>query len=487
MTNLCTIMNTILVTMRQRVKQQGAILIVDDDEDILVAGKLLLKRHFTDVTTCHHPENIPQLLSQHDFDTILLDMNFGPGESSGSQGYLWLGKILEINSRAVVIMITAHGGVDVAVDAMKLGATDFIAKPWQNEKVVATVSSAVQLGKSRSEASELRNTNKLLAEVTTSHDGQQLLGKSSAMAKVFSLIERTAATDANVLLLGENGTGKELVARELHAQSLRSNEVFMSVDLGAISESLFESELFGHKKGAFTGAREDRVGRLKAANGGTLFLDEIGNLPLHLQAKLLTVLEQRMVTPIGANSAIPFDVRVITATNVSKKDLTSETKFRQDLLFRLNTVEIELPPLRDRIEDIEPIANHYIALYGNKYGKKVKALSKSALHAMNRYSWPGNVRALRHAIERAMILSEGTELEALDFQLEPHPSQAGDIPEVTAVEMTAVENDDLNLDRLEKVAIGQALKKHRYNISHSAKELGLTRAALYRRMEKHGF
>jgi len=481
------------------VKQDGVILIVDDDEDILIAGRLLLKRHFLSVKTCHQPEQIPTLMNQQQFDAILLDMNFGPGESSGKQGYSWLEKILAIDPQAVVIMITAHGGVDVAVEAMKLGATDFIAKPWQNAKVVATLSSAVQLGKSRVEAKELRNTNKLLAQVTSQPNNQQLLGNSKAMNQVLSLIERSAPTDANVLLLGENGTGKELVAREIHAQSLRSDQVFMSVDLGAISESLFESELFGHKKGAFTGAREDRVGRLKAANGGTLFLDEIGNLPLHLQAKLLTVLEQRVVTPIGTNSAVPFDVRVITATNVSKQDLCREDKFRQDLLFRLNTVEIELPPLRQRVDDIALIATHYIDLYSHKYDKPAKALTSEALNAMKAYPWPGNIRALRHAIERAVILSQGSQLDRRDFQLEIQPNQAGDRlissgvhvdlenPIKVAVSHTEeVDLTDLNLDKLEKAAISQALKKHRYNISHSAKALGLTRATLYRRMEKHG-
>jgi DNA-binding NtrC family response regulator len=471
------------------VKQEGIILIVDDDQDILVAGKLLLQRHFSKVMICDKPERIPTLLGDNKFDAILLDMNFGPGESSGNQGYLWLGKILEIDPQAVVIMITAHGGIDVAVDAMKLGATDFIAKPWQNEKVVATLSSAVQLGRSRAEANDLRSTNKLLAQVTSSSGGQKLLGSSKAMKNVFSLIERTAPTDANVLLLGENGTGKELVAREIHSQSLRSNAVFMSVDLGAISESLFESELFGHKKGSFTGAREDRLGRLKAASGGTLFLDEIGNLPLHLQAKLLSVLEQRMVTPIGANAPIPFDVRIIAATNVNKKDLLSEDKFRQDLLFRLNTVEITLPPLRERKADIEVIALHYINLYSRKYEKPLKELSSHALIAINNYHWLGNVRALRHAIERAIILSEGEQLQPNDFQLDNHPNQAGDVIDQSILKASTDDPEqplDLNLDRLEKQAIEQALKQHRYNISHSAIELGLTRAALYRRMEKHG-
>ena len=479
-------------------KKDGVILIVDDDQDILTAGKLLLKRYFSHVMTCHQPEQIPLLFSRNKFDAILLDMNFGPGESSGKQGYSWLEKILDIDPNAVVIMITAHGGVDVAVEAMKLGATDFIAKPWQNAKMVATLSSAVQLGKSRLEVDELRHTNKLLAEVSGQGFQQKLIGNSRAMNQVFSLVERTAPTDANVLLLGENGTGKELIAREIHAQSKRSDKVFMSVDLGAITESLFESELFGHKKGAFTGAREDRVGRLKAANGGTLFLDEIGNLPLNLQAKLLTVLEQRVVTPIGANSSTPFDVRIITATNVSKTDLNNEKNFRQDLLFRLNTVEIDLPPLRDRVQDIEPIAQHYVDFYSHKYSKPTKSISEQALADMQHYPWPGNVRALRHAIERAIILSTSDRLLSSDFQLDLPPNQPGSlsaddsIPSRRATDTSeaaaqgSTETEELNLDKVEKNTITQALKKHRYNISHAAKDLGLTRATLYRRMEKHG-
>lgn len=480
-------------------KQDGVILIVDDDQDILTAGKLLLKRYFSSVVTCHEPEQIPLLFSRNKFDAVLLDMNFGPGESSGIQGYSWLEKILEIDPKAVVIMITAHGGVDVAVEAMKLGATDFIAKPWQNAKMVATLSSAVQLGKSRLEVDELKHTNKLLAEVSGQSSQQKLIGDSAAMKQVLSLVERTAPTDANVLLLGENGTGKELIAREVHAQSNRSSKVFMSVDLGAISESLFESELFGHKKGAFTGAREDRIGRLKAANGGTLFLDEIGNLPLNLQAKLLTVLEQRVVTPIGSNSSTPFDVRIITATNVSKTNLSSERNFRQDLLFRLNTVEIDLPPLRERVDDIEPITEYYIEHYSHKYSKPVKSISKQALIDMQSYPWPGNIRALRHAVERAIILSTSEQLQSSDFQLDLPPNQAGSLStkdaipdrrvsdtEMTPEQIPSENSEELNLDKVEKQTITKALKKHRYNISHAAKELGLTRATLYRRMEKHG-
>jgi len=481
------------------VKKEGKILIVDDDEDILTAGKLLLKRHFSQVSTCNMPEHIPRFITDQHFDAIILDMNFGPGESSGAQGFYWLNKILEIKPASVIIMITAHGGVNVAVEAMKLGATDYIAKPWQNEKVIATVSTAVLLGRSRSEAQTLRETNKVLVQASNSASQQNMLGQSQAMQQIQSLITRSAPTEANVMILGENGTGKELVARELHQQSTRAHQVFMSVDLGAISETLFESELFGHKKGAFTGAQHDRVGRLQAADGGTLFLDELGNLPLHLQAKLLTVLEQREVTPLGDNKAIAFNVRVVSATNLSKENLKDERNFRQDLLFRLNTVEIKLPPLRERSDDIALLARHYVDFYAKKYqqqGKSVKQLSSDALMAISSYAWPGNIRELRHAIERAMILSQSEMITPADLQLdEPNPitvnSSVSAELKVTAesvrsqnAEMTLP--DDLNLEQIEKNAIALALKKHRFNISHTAKELGLTRAALYRRMEKHG-
>lgn len=468
----------------------GAILIVDDDEDILVAVKLLLKRHFDTVITCNQPTDIPVLMAAHSFDAILLDMNFGPGESSGEQGFHWLGKILEIDPKAVVIMITAHGGVNVAVEAMKKGATDFIAKPWQNEKLVATLSTSVKLRRTRTEADKLKKTNRALAAVA-SGPTQPILGNSPAIAEVLSVIKRTAPTDANVLILGENGTGKELVARELHRLSARAGEIFMSVDLGAITESLFESELFGHKKGAFTDAREDRVGRLQAAEGGTLFLDEIGNLPLHLQAKLLTVLEQRQVVPVGSDQPVPIEVRVIAATNVPIEKLKNEENFRQDLLFRLNTVEIHVPALRDRRQDIPEIARHYAELYCRKYSKPVKEFSPESLQIILDSPWPGNVRALRHAIERAVILSENEEFVGSDFAADVTPggtapaSQTKTLSNGSVVEESTMP-EDLNLERLEKHAISGALKKHRYNISHAAKELGITRAALYRRMEKHG-
>ncbi|KXI29375.1 AAA family ATPase [Paraglaciecola hydrolytica] len=468
--------------------QDATIFIVDDDPDILMAGKLLLKRHFSNVITSENPEQIPELLASHNVDAILLDMNFGPGESSGEQGYRWLKAILQIKPLISVVMITAHGDVDTAVEAMKLGATDFIAKPWQNEKVVATLSAAVKLSQTRDEASQLKQTNQLLAKASSHISQQAILGNSAAIRHVMSLVERSAPTDANVLILGENGTGKELIARELHQQSLRNEQVFMSVDLGSVSESLFESELFGHKKGAFTGAREERVGRLKAADGGTLFLDEIGNLPLHLQAKLLTVLAQRQVTPLGANSPVDFNVRVIAATNLSREQLADENQFRPDLLFRLNTVEITLPPLRERQEDIALIAQFYVELYCRKYQRPLKTIAPSTLVSMQHYSWPGNIRALRHAVERAVILAQGNELTEDDFQLEkssivPLAAQAANQEDAAP---QANSDNQFNLEQLEKQTISRALQTHRYNISYTAKALGLTRAALYRRMEKHG-
>ncbi len=458
--------------------ETGAILIVDDDEDILVAGKLLLKRHYACVDTCADPNQIPAYLARTQYDAILLDMNFGPGESSGEQGFHWLGEILKLDPDAVVVLITAHGGVDVAVEAMKQGATDFISKPWQNEKVVATLSASVKLRQSRSRARQLKEANSALA---SGGNTDQMLGKSPAITAVRDMIERAGPTEANVLILGENGTGKELVARSIHEASPRRDEVFMAVDVGAIPETLFESELFGHVKGAFTDAKQDKVGRIVAANGGTLFLDEIGNLPRHLQPKLLSVLEQRQVQPVGSTRMIDIDIRVIAATNLPKAQLMSEEVFRQDLLFRLNTIELDLPPLRARAEDIALIANHYCEYYAKKYNQQIKPISATALEAMQRYEWPGNIRALRHAIERAVIMSTSDEFLPEDFQLSPAaPATAA------ATETTDESSGDLNLERLEKTAIQQALTRNRYNISHAAKALGLTRAALYRRMEKHG-
>ena len=458
--------------------KHGTILVVDDDDDILTAARLLLRRRFAEVVTCRRPERIPDLMERQTFDVVLLDMNFGPGESTGKQGLDWLERIVEIDPDVVVIMITAHGSVDTAVEAMKRGATDFVTKPWQNEKVVATVSTGVELRRSRGETATLKRANDALRAATGAVD-RDIVSESAAMEEVFSIVERAAPTDANVLILGENGTGKELVARRLHALSSRAREVFLAVDMGAISESLFESELFGHRKGAFTGANEDRLGRFQAADGGTLFLDEIGNLPLHLQSKLLSALEQREVTPVGADRPQPFDIRVIAATNKPIEHLRDADLFRPDLLFRLNTVEITIPPLRERRDDILPIARHYAAIYANKYGKAARGFSVPAEAALLEYDWPGNVRALRHAVERAVILTAGDRIEPADLQLD-YPGEAATPAAPTAIPTI------LNLDEMEKATIERALRKHGFNISRAAGELGLTRASLYRRMEKHG-
>jgi len=456
--------------------QNSNILIVDDDEDILTAGRLLLRRQFGSVITCSDPEQVPEILTTNNVDVVLLDMNFGPGESSGVQGMHWLGRILEIDPEAVVIMITAHGSVNTAVDAMKLGATDFVAKPWQNEKVVATVSAALKLRQSRVETETLRQTNEELVREAASLD-TDIIGNSAGLQSVLDIVRRAGPTDANVLILGENGTGKELIARELHRQSPRAHQVFLSIDMGSISESLFESELFGHRKGSFTDANEDRIGRILAANKGTLFLDEIGNLPLHLQSKLLSVLEQREVTAVGSSQAQPFDVRIVAATNLPSSQLRNPERFRTDLLFRLNTVEIDVPPLRLRVDDIMPIAEHYLARFSRKYGDKVRSFSPAAEAALIDYSWPGNVRALRHAVERSVILSESDLISPHDLQLD----YSGEVEVATTEVMPTI----LNLDHLEKETILKALRKHGFNISRTASELGLTRASLYRRMEKH--
>ncbi|MBT8041465.1 MAG: sigma-54 dependent transcriptional regulator [Gammaproteobacteria bacterium] len=463
-----------MLTLTERT---GHILIVDDDDDILTAGRLLLRRKFAGVTTCRDPAEIPDLLAGADFDAVLLDMNFGPGESSGRQGLHWLEQILQIEPGMVVVMITAHGDVQTVVEAMRRGATDFIAKPWQNEKVVATVSAAVALHRSRDETESLRRANRILQEAAAGHS-EEIIYRSDAMAKTLALVHRAAPTDANVLVLGENGTGKELIARQLHRHSNRADAVFLSIDMGSISESLFESELFGHRKGSFTGASDDRAGRFQAASGGTLFLDEIGNLPLNLQAKLLGALEMRQVTPVGADRPEPVDVRVVTATNTPVAALRDPSVFRPDLLFRLNTVEITLPPLRDRPEDILPIARHFAERYSKKYGKPMKSFSSDAESALRGYNWPGNVRALRHAVERAVIMAPGDLVEPRDLQLDY--SSPADMPSTVPSAST------MNLEHVEKQTIERALHKHGYNISHAAKELGLTRASLYRRMEKHG-
>ncbi len=455
-------------------KEIGKILMIDDDEDVLIAAKLLLKKHAHQVIIEKNPKKIPFLLNNDTYDVILLDMNFSKDITSGKEGYYWLSQILEKDPNAVVILITAFGDVEMAVKALKEGATDFVLKPWQNEKLLATISTAIKLKKSYLEVDQLKKAKKLLEE-DINQPYKDIIGKSESMQHVYNLIDKVAKTDANILILGENGTGKELVARAIHQRSLRKDKVFVSVDMGAITETLFESELFGHTKGAFTDAREDRVGRFEIANGGTLFLDEIGNLGLPLQSKLLASLQNRQVTRIGSNKPIQVDIRLICATNMPVHDMVAENTFRQDLLYRINTVEITIPPLRERVKDIPLLAEHFVQMYAGKYRKSISKIDKSAIEILQHYNWPGNIRELQHAIERAIIMCENELLTMNDFFF---------LTLKTTHEDTLPLN--FNLEEIEKNVIQKAINKHSGNISKAAKELGLTRASLYRRLEKHG-
>lgn len=455
-------------------KKVGKILVVDDNEDILFALKLLLKPHVELVHTTGNPSDIPELVKKGDYDVILLDMNFTKDAISGQEGFYWLEKILEIDPSSIVVFITAYGDAEKAVKAIKAGATDFILKPWQNEKLIATIASTVKLKQSQSEAQSLKERQKEISNVLDK-PFHEFIGNSKAMLDVFATIQKVAKTDANVLILGENGTGKELVARALHRNSARLEEVFISVDLGSIAETLFESELFGHEKGAFTDAKKDKPGRFEIASGGTLFLDEIGNLSLPMQSKLLTVIERREVTRVGANKPKHIDVRLICATNNDIHQMVSESSFRQDLLYRINTVEIHLPPLRERYGDIPLLANHFIGIYSKKYRKEIKGLSAEALKKLNQYHWPGNVRELQHAIERAIIMCDANVLQPDDFLFAPPKSS----------KVIETELNTYNLDEIEKTVIDKVLKQFQGNITQAANELGITRTSLYRRMEKY--
>jgi len=455
-------------------KKSGKVLIIDDDADILQAARLFLKQYAADVHTEKNPACLPDLLRNHSYDVIFLDMNFTAGATSGKEGFDWLATILDIDPSAVVVLITAFGDVEMAVKAIKQGATDFVLKPWQNERFLATFSSAMSLSQTRKEAHCLRSRQEMLS-ADMDQPFHDFIGKSEVMNRVFNTIQKVAQTDANVLILGENGTGKELVARALHRESQRSREVFIAVDMGALSETLFESELFGHVKGAFTDAREDRAGRFEVASGGTLFLDEIGNLPLTLQAKLLGVIETRTITRLGSNKQIPVDVRLICATNMPIRKMVAAQEFRQDLLYRINTVEVAIPPLREREGDISLLVEHFLQIYSKKYKKPLRRLNVATQKKLEKYRWPGNVRELQHAIERAVIMSETQVLQPHEF-LFPEPERKGD----------GLVFDKYNLEEVEKAAIRGVIGKHGGNISHAAKELGLSRTSLYRRLEKYG-
>lgn len=446
--------------------KNATILIIDDDPDVLTAVRLLLKTEAKEVVTEKNPENLRWLLSKQTFDLILLDMNFTSSINTGNEGMFWLTKIREYKSEAAVVMITAYGDIDLAVRSLKEGAADFVVKPWHNEKLIVTIKDALKRKGGKTP------TTMFHAESVI---GKELLGESEALEAIFLKIEKIAPTDANILILGENGTGKDLIAKAIHQQSMRADKAFVKVDVGALTESLFESELFGHRKGAFTDAREDRVGRFEAANGGTLFLDEIGNISLHQQAKLLSVLQNRQVTRLGSNQAVPVDIRLICATNMGLTELANENRFRKDLIYRINTVELVVPPLRKRGTDIILLAKHFSRLYSNKYLKPILEFDGRALDKLMQYHFPGNVRELQYTIERAVIMADGDVLQAKDLIFSPIESG---IPEEE-------QPSEMKLSAIEKNTILKVIEKHNGNITQAARELGLTRTALYRRLSKY--
>ena len=449
---------------------KGKILIVDDNEDVLFALNLLLEPHVEKVKVTTQPSRIEHFMKTFEPDVILLDMNFRRDAISGQEGFDWLEQILQLDSQAVVLFMTAYADTEKAVRAIKAGATDFIPKPWEKEKLLATLSSAVKLRESRREVKQLKER----MEALSGQDGEvpEMIGRSEAMQKVFSTIRKLSDTDANILILGENGTGKDLVARSLRCFSPRKEASFVTIDLGSVPETLFESELFGYEKGAFTDARKSKAGRMEIASGGTLFLDEIGNLSMSMQSKLLTALEKRQISRLGSTSTIPIDVRLICATNANIRQMVEEGSFRQDLLYRINTIEIRIPPLRERGEDVLLLADYFLQRYNHKYKKNINGLNRDAKQKLMRYAWPGNVRELQHAIERAVILSDASMLKPGDFMLQPQPEKKSELDEI------------LNLEELEKRAIKLALKRCEGNVSQAAEKLGITRYALYRKMEK---
>lgn len=445
--------------------KNASLLVIDDDTDVLTAVRLLLKNDTKEVVTEKNPERILSLLSSHNFDIILLDMNFKSSINTGNEGLYWLKKIKESGSNASVIMITAYGGIDLAVRSVKEGASDFIVKPWHNERLITTIKELLK-GKGRESVDNYKSESKT----------SELAGSSEVMKDVFYKVSKIAPTDANILVLGENGTGKDLIAREIHRKSLRANKPFVKVDVGALTESLFESELFGHKKGAFTGANDDREGRFEAANGGTLFLDEIGNISLQQQIKLLSVLQNRQITRLGSNELINIDIRLICATNLTIADLSNENRFRKDLIYRINTVELTMPPLRIRHGDILLLTNHFLDIYANKYSKNKLVPDRKAIDKINQYPFPGNVRELQYAMERAVIMADGNELSENDIIFSPIENVPGNEKQ---------KETPLHLETLEKNAILKVIDKQQGNITKAAKELGLTRTALYRRLNKY--
>ena len=445
---------------------KASILVIDDDVDVLTAVRLMLKTEVQEVITEKNPENIPFLITSRSFDLVLLDMNFNASVNTGNEGLYWLKHIKELKPDTSVIMITAYGDINLAVRSLKEGASDFIVKPWHNEKLLANITEILKKKTQKNQPVNYQPSN----------SDPNLIGKSDVMLDIFAKIIKIAPTDANILILGENGTGKDLVAKSIHDKSLRSKKPFIKVDIGALTETLFESELFGHVKGSYTDAKEDRIGRFEAANGGTLFLDEIGNISLQQQAKLLTAIQNREITRLGTNQPIPVDIRLICATNLSLTDLSDTNRFRKDLIYRINTVEIIVPPLRKREEDIVLLTEHFTKIYSTKYFKNNISFSESALQKLKKYHFPGNVRELQYIVERVIIMSESDVLEPSDLIFSPIES---------ANQPMMNEDNETKLSTLEKNTILKVIKKNNGNISKAAKELGITRTALYRRLNKY--
>ncbi|MBN1388900.1 MAG: sigma-54-dependent Fis family transcriptional regulator [Bacteroidales bacterium] len=453
--------------------ENGRILIIDDNRSVLSALELLLQDEFSDIGYLTGPKELPGFLESGDIDVILLDMNFKAGINTGNEGIYWLREILKSDPDISVVMITAYGDIELAVKAMREGAVDFVLKPWENEKLLATLHAALKLRKSRKEVNKLRSEQKRLKSSLSGNLNKTIIGSSRPVSDMMKIIEKVASTDAAVLITGENGTGKELVAIEIHKRSKRRNEVMISVDMGAITETLFESELFGHVKGSFTDAKEDRTGKIEAANGGTLCLDEIGNLSLALQAKLLNALESLRIIRVGSNRPIPVDIRLICITNRDLDKMVSEGLFREDLLYRINTIHIEVPPLRDRKSDIPLLSEFFLKKYSEKYGKPSLRLTSQSIDALTAYDWPGNIRELQHTVEKAVILSEGDVIKPGDLMLKYSTAEEFD-------------NTEKTLGDMEKQMIISSLRENNGNKSAAAEQLGITRQKLYNRLRKYG-
>lgn len=452
-------------------KKEGYILIVDDNEDLLKSMVQLLKSEFEKIDTLNNPKTIPSYLSSNNPDIILLDMNFSPGQQTGNEGIFWLKEILKIDMRAIVFLITAYGDTELAVKAIKEGGTDFIIKPWDPAKLIVTLKAGIRYRKAQKLLEKSENTKHILqGDIDNRYD--PLLGTSMAMKKIYEIIGKVAPTDANILITGENGTGKELVAREIHRQSGRADKIFIHVDLGSITNTLFESELFGYVKGAFTDAKSDRQGRFEIASGGTLFLDEVGNLPYDMQSKILSAIQNRTITRVGNNTEVPLDFRLISATNTDLPSMIGRNLFREDLFFRLKTIEINIPPLRERASDINIIADHFFRKYGAKYRKEPLKIENEVYTLLHKHRWPGNIRELKHSIESAVIMCNDQTVKPSDLNLNPNPPS--DVSELT-----------YSLEIIEREALKNALRKAGGNISDAAKLLEISRTTLYSKIKKH--